>query len=178
MNGLVLRMGIWQVHFIAFLMWWIREFQEGQFLPCNTAQLIAKCPSKNACYFLVKESKNENLLLVLKSFCLQLLWFLKKRNVHVLYVKHYSQKVMQICCKKKLFFLSGFFFHKNSRITGLQGKGEGISLTSHYHFQPLHRHLDISWEITAESPTLSIASSRTRSGNLWFQVTNHYATRL
>ena len=70
MNGLVLRMGIWQVHFIAFLMWWIREFQEGQFLPCNTAQLIATWPSKNACYFLVKESKNENLLLVLKNFCL------------------------------------------------------------------------------------------------------------
>ena len=42
-----------------------------------------------------------------------------------------------------LFFDLGFF-HKHSRITGLQGKGEGISLTPHYHFHPLHRHLDIS----------------------------------
>ena len=58
------------VHFIAFLMWWIRECQEGHFIPCNTAQLIAKCPSKNACYFLVKESKNKNLFLVLKNFWL------------------------------------------------------------------------------------------------------------
>ena len=58
------------VHFIAFLMWWIRECQEGQFIPCNTAQLIAKCPSKNVCYFLVKESKNKNLFLVLKNFWL------------------------------------------------------------------------------------------------------------
>ena len=67
MNDHVLMMGIWQVHFLAFLMWWIKEFEEEQFIPCNTAQLVSKCPSKNACYFLVKESKNKNLLLVLKK---------------------------------------------------------------------------------------------------------------
>ena len=61
------------------------------------------------------------------------------------------------------------FFHDHSRITGLQGKGEGISSTPHYHFHPLHRHLDISWAITAESSPLHIANSRTRIGNLWFQ---------
>ena len=60
------------------------------------------------------------------------------------------------------------FFHENSRITGLQGKGEGISLTPHYHFHPLHRHLDISRVITAGSSLLRIVSSRTRTGNLWF----------
>ena len=60
------------------------------------------------------------------------------------------------------------FFHEHSRITGLQGKGEGISLTPHYHFHPLHRHLDISRAITAESSPLHIASSRTRTGNLGF----------
>ena len=66
MNGLALRVGIWQVHFKAFLMWWIREFQEGQFIPCNTAQLSAKCPSKNACYFFGKRKQNR------KSFtCVQ-----------------------------------------------------------------------------------------------------------
>ena len=43
------------------------------------------------------------------------------------------------------------FFHNLSRIIGLQGKGESIPLTPHYHFYPLHRHLDISRVITAES---------------------------
>ena len=38
------------------------------------------------------------------------------------------------------FFFFWVFFHEHSRITGLQGKGEGISLTTHYHFHPLHRH--------------------------------------
>ena len=66
------------------------------------------------------------------------------------------------------FFSIWVFFHEHSRITGLQGKGEGISLTPHYHFHPLHRQLNISRAITAESSPLHIASSRTRTGNLWF----------
>ena len=45
--------------------------------------------------------------------------------------------LLNIC---DFFFLSGFFFHEHSRITELQGKVEGISLTPHYHFHPLHRH--------------------------------------
>ena len=59
-------------------------------------------------------------------------------------------------------------FHEHSQTTGLQGKGEDISLTPHYHFHPLHRHLDIRRVITAESSPLHIASSRTQTGNLWF----------
>ena len=71
--------------------------------------------------------------------------------------------------KSSIFFFSIWvFFYEHSRITGLQGKGEGISLTPHYHFHPLHRHLDISQAITAESSPLHIASNRTRTGNLWF----------
>ena len=66
------------------------------------------------------------------------------------------------------FFLYGFFFHNHSWIRGLQGKREGISLTPHYHFHPLHRHLDISQVITAESSPLHIGSSWTQTGNLWF----------
>ena len=62
------------------------------------------------------------------------------------------------------FFPICVFFHEHSRITGLQENGEGISLTPHQ----LHRHLDISWAITTESSPLHIASSRTRTGNLWF----------
>ena len=48
------------------------------------------------------------------------------------------------------YFSLRVFFHNHSRITELQGKGEGISLTPHYHFHPLHRHLDISRTITAD----------------------------
>ena len=66
------------------------------------------------------------------------------------------------------FFFYLVSFHSHSRITGLQGKGEGISLTSHYHFHPLHRHLDISRTITAESSPLHIACSWTRTRNFWF----------
>ena len=42
----------------------------------------------------------------------------------------------------------------------------------------LHRHLDISWVITAESSTPYIASSRSRTENLgfWAQVTDHFAS--
>ena len=40
------------------------------------------------------------------------------------------------------FFSIWVFFHVHSRITGPQGKGEGISLTPHYHFHPPHRHAD------------------------------------
>ena len=67
------------------------------------------------------------------------------------------------------FFSIWVFFHEHSRITGLQGKGEGFSLTPQYHFHPLYRHLDISQVITAESSPLYIASSRTRTWNLWFR---------
>ena len=77
------------------------------------------------------------------------------------------------------FFSIGVFFHEHSRSTGQQGKGEGIYLTALYHFHPLHRHLDISRAITAESSPLRIAGSRTRTGTFGFraQVANHQATR-
>ena len=55
-----------------------------------------------------------------------------------------------------------------SRITGLQGKGEGIPLTPRYHFHPLHTRLDIGRAITAGSSPLRIRNIRTRTGNLWF----------
>ena len=43
------------------------------------------------------------------------------------------------------------FFHEHSRLTVLQGKWQGISVTLLYHFHQLHRHSDFKWEITAES---------------------------
>ena len=57
------------------------------------------------------------------------------------------------------FFSMWVFFHNHSRVTGLQGKVGGISLNRHYHFHPLHRNLDISRAITAESSPLHTGSS-------------------
>ena len=65
-----------------------------------------------------------------------------------------------------LFFPIWVFFNEHLRITRMQVKGEDIPLTVHYHFHPLHRHLNISRAITAESSPLHIASSRTRTRNL------------
>ena len=67
----------------------------------------------------------------------------------------------------QVFFSIWVFFHEHWRIIGLQGKREGISLTPHYHFYPLHRHLGVSRAIAAESSLLHIASSRTRNENLY-----------
>ena len=84
----------------------------------------------------------------------------------------YKNQSLDLHCKSNdlfLFFLTIWvLFHEHSRITGLQGKEEGIPLTPHYHFHPLYRHLDISRAITAESSPLHIASNRTRTWNLWF----------
>ena len=55
-------------------------------------------------------------------------------------------------------------FTIHSRFTGYQGKGEVIILTFLYHFHPIHRYLDIIWEITAESSPLHIANSQNRTG--------------
>ena len=55
-------------------------------------------------------------------------------------------------------------FHEHSRFTGQQGKKEVIFLTPLYHY-PLHKHLDISRAITAESSPLHIARGRAQAGN-------------
>ena len=68
----------------------------------------------------------------------------------------------------EFFFSIWVFFHEHSQITGLQGKGEGTSVTPHDHFHPLHIHLNISQAITAKGSPLHIASSLTPTGNLWF----------
>ena len=48
------------------------------------------------------------------------------------------------------------------------GENGGYFFKSFYHFHPLHRHLNISWAITAKSLPLHIASGQTRTRNLWF----------
>ena len=75
--------------------------------------------------------------------------------------------------QQRFFFFSIWvFFHEHSRFTGQRGKGV-IYLTSLFYFHQLHRHLDISRAINSESSLLHIASSRTRTGNLWFPSTSH-----
>ena len=65
------------------------------------------------------------------------------------------------------FFYLGFL-SRTFTIHGAAGEGGGYLLTPVYHFHPLHRHLDISRAIAAESSPLHIAGSRTRTRNLWF----------
>ena len=60
--------------------------------------------------------------------------------------------------KIAVFFSIWIFFHENSQFTVQQGMREAIPLPPHFHFQPLHRRLDISRTITAESSPLHIAA--------------------
>ena len=78
---------------------------------------------------------------------------------------------------RNLFLSIRVFFHDHSRTTGLQGKEDAISLTPHYHFHPLHRHLGINRVVTAESSPLDIGSSWTRTGN-FFSESNSLTTKL
>ena len=70
-------------------------------------------------------------------------WFLKYRQILVVFF---------------VFFFNVGFLSQTFTNHRTAGKGEGISLTPHYYFHPLHRHLDISRAITAESSPLHIAS--------------------
>ena len=75
------------------------------------------------------------------------------------------------------FYLCGFSFtsiHESQDCTGRRARGGGISLTPHYFFHSLHRHLDISWAITVQSLPLHIANSWTPTGNLWFPSASCY----
>ena len=76
------------------------------------------------------------------------------------------------------FFLSGIFYTNIHESQDCRRRGGGISLTPHYHFHPLHKHLDISWAITAESSPLHIASSRTQTGKLWSLTTKLRALKV
>ena len=68
-----------------------------------------------------------------------------------------------------LFFYLGFL-SRTFTIHRTAGEGVGYFFNSSlrfYHFHPLHRHLDISRAITAESSPLHLSSSWTRTENLW-----------
>ena len=78
-------------------------------------------------------------------------------------------KFIELC----LFFSMWVFFHEHSQITGLHRKRKGISLSLHYHFHSLLRHLDISQAITMESSPLHIVNSWTWPRNLQFMGASH-----
>ena len=65
-------------------------------------------------------------------------------------------------------FLGLGFLSRTFTIHRTAGEGEAISLNPLHYFHSLHRHLDISQVITAESSPLHLAGSRTGTGNLWF----------
>ena len=114
----------------------------------------------------LQADKGENLLQVDTMILMGMVkHFQSSRNSNFALSLQYVEKKLEI---KLIFFSIWVFFHEHSQITGLQGKEEGISLAPHFHFYPLHRHLDISQAITAENSPLHIASSWTRTGNLWF----------
>ena len=83
-----------------------------------------------------------------------------KTNLFLIKIQFFHEVYLEISFYSFLqkhvvfFFYLGFFFHNHSQITGLLVKGEGISLTPHYHSYPLQRHLDIGQAITAESSPL------------------------
>ena len=93
---------------------------------------------------------------------------LKCQHVLPTYLELQIAQVTLYTKKDFNFFSTWVFFHSNSRITGLEAKGEGISLIPHYHLHPLHKHIDISRAIITESLPLQIASSWTRTRKHWF----------
>ena len=79
-------------------------------------------------------------------------YFIKK-----IYLFHKKNKVhfLNSFVSKKFFFLSGFPFTTIHESNDCRGRGMA---SPHYHFHPLHRHLDISQVITAGSSPLHIAA--------------------
>ena len=105
-----------------------------------------------------------------KLFLASRFWFFIFQHIFLFFsLKIGSENcTWKVCWISLSFFSIWVFVHEDWQITGQQRKGDSISLTPHYHFHLLHRHLDISRAITAESVPLHMASSQTRTGNLCF----------
>ena len=106
------------------------------------------------------------------SFCIIEISFIKdsirssSTNTESLFLHVVKHNLVFLFC----FFSVWLFFHEYSRLTGQQVKGETISLYPFYHFHLLHRHLDISWIIAAESSPLQITGSRNWTWNLCYTL--------
>ena len=105
--------------------------------------------------------------------CKPMDWFLYNKDLRhegfkTLFIHHTKSLT---CCNTELaFFFYLAFLSRIFTIYRQQLKEEAISLYPFYHFHPLHRHLDISWVIAAESSPLRIAGSRNRTWNLWYTL--------
>lgn len=90
-------MEIWQVHFTTFFMWWIKDFQKGEFIACNTAQLITKCTLKSAFCFLIEEIKNKNILFFVKELLVIAVVFNKKSKNYMFEIgKKLQPKILYV----------------------------------------------------------------------------------
>ena len=76
------------------------------------------------------------------------------------------RKSILTCCKAELAFLFFFFFFLSGFVAPL------------YYFHPLHRHLEISKVIAAESSPLHIAGNGTRSRKFGFSIVIWLSTKL
>ena len=74
---------------------------------------------------------------------------------------------IRFCLSKPSYFFQSRFSLTNIHISQTAGEGGG-----YFRNCPLHRHLDISLAITAESSPLHIARSRTRTRNIWIPGAN------
>ena len=114
-----------------------------------------------------RKSKKSKQTMAMNSSIMPQHNFLRGQIGTYVYMKIWSYS--QFVC---FFFSIWVFFHEHSRITELRGKGEGISLTPHYPFHPLHRHLDTSRAITPDSTWLAAGLEPGTFGFL-AQVANH-----
>ena len=75
--------------------------------------------------------------------------------------------------KTGIYFI--FYFHDHSRITEMQGKGEGISLIPHYHFHQLHGHLDMTLarRLLQRAHLCTYLAAEPGTFGFWTQVANH-----
>ena len=71
-----------------------------------------------------------------------------------------------------VFFYLGFLSQCIHKSHGSRGRGTPI-VNPHYHFQPIHKYLNISQAITAESSLWHITSDRARTRNLSFSSASH-----
>ena len=109
-------------------------------------------------------------ILFIHIIFIRLLFFLHILFIRIILIcKLFFIRILfiRVCVYIYLGFLSRIF--TSHRTAGEEG---GYLVSTTFHF---HRQLYISRAITAESSPLHIASSRTRTGNLWFraQLTNH-----
>ena len=97
-------------------------------------------------------------------------------SVFVTFLVEMASHFEVICLSDKNFtvpfFLLGIFFTSHSQVTEHQGKVED-NYNSSPLFPSLHKHLDISRAVTAESSPLCIGSNWNRTGNLSFPTTSH-----